>query len=667
MSAICGVVGLDGRRYTGADLQPMRATLAGLGPDGGGDWAGTAGRFGVAVAVARRNRVPEDRADRQPLHGADDTVLVADVVLANRAELARQLGARDRPDVPDSRLVLAAYLRWGPGCLPRLSGDFALAVVDRRRGGVLLARDHAGIRPLHLHIRAGQVAFASTALALADFPGVGAELDIGRIAGFLAGLMTADRSWVANVAPVPPGGAIWISASGIRRWWYWQLDRPEVAADVPAAEHAAALRDAFEHAVRSRLRPTGGVGATLSGGLDSTSVTAVAAAALAPALIHTYTSVAPAGWLAAAGPPPAGFEYDESHLVADLAAAYRNLRPRFVDVVGVPLLAGYEPLFELGATPLRNPCNGTWLREIHRLAAVDGATTLLTGARGNMYFSADDPHWLVALLRRGRLLRAGREVRSWAAATGLPTWRVLRGSVARELAPLPVRRLYEARPWRRAPGRQSEVDEWLATTALRADLRGRVDLAEVTARIVAGPREYAPIGVLGQAAGAEFRVACDAWYGVNSIDPTGDIRVLEVAAAQPAWVRRSDGMGRAACRAAMAGVLPDSIRLRSARGIQLPDWLDRMTDARAELAAELLAAREHPLTSRLLDIELLDATLRAWPAAAGPGSGVLRQYRCMLLRALLASRYIRWFSDRPRPAPAPRRPVEPGAAFTLSD
>src|SRR6185503_2696772 len=172
---------LDGRRYTGQDIRPMLAALAGLGPDGAGEWAGGTGTLGVAIGIHRRNRVPEDHADQQPVLGADGTVLVADVVLDNRADLANRLGEPDRPDVPDSRLVLAAYLRWGPDCLARLGGEFALAVVDTRRGGVLLARDHVGIRPLHLHIRAGRLAFASTALALTGFPGVGAELDGARL------------------------------------------------------------------------------------------------------------------------------------------------------------------------------------------------------------------------------------------------------------------------------------------------------------------------------------------------------------------------------------------------------------------------------------------------------------------------------------------------------
>ncbi len=652
MSAICGAVGLDGQPVEVRDIEPMLAASAGLGPDGRAGWSGRAGGLGVAVGVARRHRVPEDAADRQPLAGADGVVLAADVVLANRGELARRLGLRDRPDVPDSALVLAAYLRWGVDCLSRLSGDFALAVVDPRRGGVLLARDQVGIRPLHVHVGPGRLVFASTALALAGYLGASAEIDLTRLAGYLAGVPSAGRSWIAGVEPVEPGGAIWVRPGGTRRWRYWSAERP-VAAGVPTGEQVGELRAAFDRAVRGRLRRTGGVGVALSGGLDSTSVAATAAAALAPAPVHTYTSVPPAGWDPGRGVELAGFEPDERHLVVDLAGRYPNLRTRFIDAVGAPFLAGYNEIFALGGVPPRNPCNVTWLGRIHRAAVADGARTLLTGSRGNLYFSADDPGWLVALLRRGRLGPATRELRGWAAASGGSAWQVLRASVLPALLPATVRDAARAWPGPAPrPGCRGGVDlaeRWFAGDALRPELRDHLDveLAELAERIAAAPREMSALGLRTQAAAAELHAATQARYGMHAADPTADVRVIELCAAQPGWVRRRDGLARAGCRAAMADRLPDSIRLRTARGAQLPDWLDRMTDARAELAAEVRATSEHPATRRLIDVDLLAAAIRDWPAGPDPHRVLTRTYRVVLLRSLVASRYLRWFADRP--------------------
>lgn len=637
MSAVCGVVGLDGRPYRRDDLAGMLAALRPLGPDGGDSWAGQAGRTGVAVGAVLRRRVPADGWDRQPLERpADGPVLVADVVLDNRSELADRLGMPDRPDLPDAELVLAAYERWGTDCPRRLVGDFAFAVVDRRRGGVFLARDHLGTRPLHVHTQPGRLGFATTALALTGLAGVGHDLDLHRAVEMLAIALASQRSWVAGVRPLPPATALWADPAGIRTWRYWQLEPDRRDTERPPEEQVEALRAAFDTAVGARLRRTGAVGVSLSGGLDSTSVAATAAARLDPEPVYTYTSVPPPGW---AGRSHGTTEPDERYLVEDLAAAYGNLRPTYVDVRGTSFFDEYDEVFAAGGTPPRNPCNLTWIFATHRRAAADGVSTWLTGSAGNLYFSPDDPRWLVDLLRAGRPRMAGRELRAYAAASGSTGWRVVRSAVLRELAPAAVRRGYN-----RLHGRDAIAD-WWASTALRPELRASSG-DPAGAGVDATLREIASDSLLGRAAQAEFIVAEEARHGFREADPTADVRLIELSARQPAWVRRRDGLTRAACRLAMAGRLPDSIRLRTVRGAQLPDWLDRMTDARAELCTELAAIREHPLAREVIDVERLERAIDHWPAPDTVSSmSLVQDYRLAVLRGLLIGRYIRWFTD----------------------
>jgi hypothetical protein len=174
----------------------------------------------------------------------------------------------------------------------------------------------------------------------------------------------------------------------------------------------------------------------------------------------------------------------------------------------------------------------------------------------------------------------------------------------------------------------------------------------VTVLLAGGPTpavSAGPLTLAGLAAGAELRAAVDARYGFHRVNPCVDVRVLEVAAAQPPWVRRSSGVTRAACRAAMADRLPAEIRLRSARGMQLPDWLDRMTEARTELADELAAIRDDPVATEFIDVDRLSAAMADWPdptPAAAAAPELTATYRRALLTALLAGRYVRWFESR---------------------
>lgn len=659
MSAICGVIRHDGGPASEADLDGMLRTLAPLGPDGVGRWAGTAGRCGVAVGAALGRRTPEDVADRQPTESPDGAlVLVGDLLIANRAELAPALGLVDEHSVPDSAIVLACYERWGDAMLGRIVGEFAFAIVDRRRGGVLLARDHVGEYPLVVHERRGIVAFASNALALTAFEGVGHGLDVRRAAEVFALVYSSsERTFVEGVRWVPPGGALWIADSGVRRWHWWL---PDVHATVDLGSQGASereLRAAFDAAVAARLRTIGEVGTSTSGGLDSASVTATAAAMLAPEPLRAYTSAPPPGWSGADAP---GRDADESGLVLKLAERHPNIATSFVHIApGGKLFDLHEPLWELGSGPTRSPCNILWMHAIQARAGIEGVSTLLRGARGNMHFSADGPDWLATLVRSGRITAAVREARAWATASGEGIYSTLVNRLGYRLLPGPLRRLA-----RLATGRTEPLHEWTALTALRPEVVADLDLE---ARVPLLHRWRRPDlrreglrTIQTGASQADGRAAMAVLTGVDTRDPTADRRVLEVAIRQPEWVRRHAGVPRAAVRGAMADRLPPEILHRTRRGEQLPDWLDLMTAARAELASELEQLRDHSLSRELVDVPRLERLMEHWPdrrRRADPR--VIADYRSALLHALLVSRYLRWFERRAAVARASHVTDEP--------
>lgn len=654
MSGICGVIGIDGRPWRTDDVLGMNGMIALLGPDAGGSWSGTAGRCGVALAAALRRATPEDAHDRQPAEGGGRSLLlVADLRLDNRAELAGHLGLRDDGAVPDTSFVLAAYERWRAGMLERLVGEFALALVDRVRGGVLLARDHVGARPLCVHERPGVVAFASTALALTALEGVGHHLDLDHAAENLAAAFASGRTFVDGVRWFPAGTAMWIDAAGTRRWPWWNPDPDEIDASSPFDAHARSLRGAFDDAVAARLRSSGQVGATVSGGLDSTSAAATAAAVLAPDPLPIYTSAPPPGW---SGPELPKRDNDESHLVRALAAMHPNMMPTFVHMEpGRSLFGLHEPLWELGAAPARNPCNVLWVHALRERAAADGVSTLMTGDQGNLFFSADGAWWLAASLRAGRVMTTVREAAAWRRSASVGSYRILRDHIVRPLLPPRVIRL-----GRRMAGRPDELREWLRASGLRPEAAAQLDLAALLPHLDHKRREGSRpfyVHYLRDVAGqADFATALVALTGVESRDPTSDRRVIEVALRQPEWVRRHQGVTRAVARAAMVDRLPDAIAARTRRGEQLPDWLDLMTAARAELVSELEQAEQHPTSRELIDTARLRALVDHWPDRdSAVDLDVMRDYRLALLRSLVVSRYLRWFEGRAAEAARPSR------------
>lgn len=642
MSALCGVVSLAGRPQSPEALDGVLAALDPHGSQGRSLVHAEWGSMTVTVAAVWDDPAALAADRRVEAAGAAIRVL-GRVEVFNRSELIGRLGLTGAHH--DIELVAAAWERWGEDLTSHLHGDFAVAVVDRRRRGVFVARDHAGHEGLVSHELGDRLAFATNALALTGLDGVGHDLDEERLAEVLALAYDSPRTFVRGVRWIAPGESRWVDAAGVRRATWWQPD--EGIVDLGSLDaHAEALRAALDEVVATSLRTPGAVGATVSGGLDSSSVAATAALHHTDD-IPTWTSRPPDDWQA---PTTSSRDPDEYPLVLELARLHPRLRPRPFLTDGARLLDHHRNLWELGAGPLRNPCNAQWMFGLTEEAAASGVTLLLTGARGNIAFSADGPRWLVALAGRGSLQLLSTEIAAWARSHQQSRTEVIRSELLAHLQPLWLRNLRQrrhgqmtrAQDWRRATAlRPEDWDAWHIEDRLPALTRS--DLDDWTRRLRS---QFANGGTQ-----ADHHAAARALWGVTQRDPTVDRRLLAVATVQPEWWRRHDGWDRAIVRRAMADRLPTSISARTRRGAQLPDWYERLDEARPRLADELEAMRDHPLSRRVIDVERLNTLFSAWPqpgTAATASTDHIRDYRLAMTRAVLVSGYVRWFEERAR-------------------
>jgi len=278
MSGLCGVVDFTGALIESKVLRAMATVSRGLGPDG--IW--TAQAAGAAFCHLALHATPESITERQPLRSPDGMVwLVADVRLDNRAELISQVAAHDAADPGDAALVLAAYRRWGVDCAEHLLGDFAFVLWDAREQRLLCVRDPLGIRTL-CYARSGPlVVFASEAQQILQHPRVPRRLDEATLADYLAETWeNPERTFFHNVRRVPPAQRLVCTAAGERLERYWTIDPEHRIVYRDDREYTAHFLEVFRRSVADRLRaPKGPVAVAMSGGLDSTSVAAVASGA----------------------------------------------------------------------------------------------------------------------------------------------------------------------------------------------------------------------------------------------------------------------------------------------------------------------------------------------------------------------------------------------------
>jgi len=548
MSAIGGIFHLDGRSCEPSSLDALAALLAHRAPDGTTTWSDGP----VGLVHGQFMTTPESAHEHQPVVDAPAHVAITfDGRLDNRTELLRELGIDDvdHSSIGDAELTLRLYRALGVDCVGRLLGDFAFAIWDGPLGRLLCARDHLGLKPFCYRVAPDRIAWASEAGALARYDGHIPPANEGMVAEHLSGIITSTRDTVfRDIFRLPPAHVLTADRDGIRLRRYWAPDlRKEIRYRDPD-EYVEHLRDLMRRAVAARLRVSGTVGISLSGGVDSSSVAGVAAELCrersVPATHIEAFSLLASGAL------------DESPFWSQVVERWR-LASTTVPVA--PLSAGQladEARFYLDVpnSPLAA------LTDRMRVCMRErGTRVALTGTGGDDWLGPSP--WAYAdLLRQGRLGALAHRLRidaadewfmGWPAAAKAALWPVLPPVVQSV-----VRRLL----------RRGRPPEWVDPAfAARVDLRGRlarhtIDLPHDSLERydtwhegISGSSVYINEAIERSSA----RAGAEMWH------PFMDLRVVDFGLALPADERWRDGRAKDLLRRAMSPYLPQAIAERT--------------------------------------------------------------------------------------------------------
>lgn len=276
MCGLSGEVRRDGRAADVAAVARMSQTMGDRGPDGSGVWS--AGP--VALAHRRLKVVDLSEHAAQPMVDAQlGLTAVFNGMIYNYAQLRHELEGHGHTFFShgDTEVILKAYAQWGEDFVDRLLGMFAVVIVERDTGRVVLARDRLGIKPLYLAEVDGALRFASTLPALLAGGGIDTTIDRVALHHYLSfhSVVPAPHTILQGVRKLPPATIRVIGRDGTsreRRYWAPPYSRDPAKAGWSAQDWEQAVLDALRLAVQRRMVSDVEVGVLLSGGVDSSLV-----------------------------------------------------------------------------------------------------------------------------------------------------------------------------------------------------------------------------------------------------------------------------------------------------------------------------------------------------------------------------------------------------------
>jgi asparagine synthase (glutamine-hydrolysing) len=274
VSGIVGLFNLDGRPADGRLVGRMLRAIGDRGPDASRVWSSGAVGLGHCLLAT----TPESVGEVQPHVAADGLSIVFDGRLDNRDELAEEFARARLPLTAgfDAAFVAAAYRRWGVECAARLLGDFAFAIWDPRERRMFCARDVMAQKPFYYHRGASTFLFASEPQALLRHPSVSRRPNEGMVAECLSIITSTDDTLFADVQRLPRAHRLVVTPDAFTLEKYWEIDTARTIRYRTDDEYFEHFRALLRQVVGARLRSSTNVGVQLSGGVDSSSITATA-------------------------------------------------------------------------------------------------------------------------------------------------------------------------------------------------------------------------------------------------------------------------------------------------------------------------------------------------------------------------------------------------------
>ena len=541
---------------------------------------------------------PTSLSEEYPLHNKEaDISLVGDIRLDDRAQLFRKLNLDSSSQITDGQLVLEAYKKWGTDCIQCLLGDFAFVVWDNKKQQLYCFTDHFATVPLYYYFDGKQFLFASDIRQLVAVYGVPNQINENKLSTLVVdGAIETFRTetWFKDIYPVPAATVITVDKDGLRNRRYFE---PAIGTPLHFKnenEFKEAFQEVFFATVKDRLRSEYPVTALLSGGLDSSSVVAVAAKILEKEnkTLDVFSSVLPDG-------DNSGVE-DERYYI-DLFKQYPNITIHYVNEADMGFLNNSDKLTDsYTAAPLTS--RHFLYDAFAKKATALGSRTILDGAYGELGPTHHGHGIYAEQLKNFNWLWLWKELNARKKLTRESIPHLLRYQVLKPFVPdgLIYKRRGEADLLKR--NKHSIIAKALAN-----ELTDKLKLRkEDLVRRFTTPSHNHRLNQINVLKTIQHKGNPRMSFDMGEYRyPFKDLRVIEFALNAPAEYKIKNGYKRYMVRGGLDGILPKEIQWRMDKKPFSPDYFRRYNDQIDTVKEFLNSIADNDPVRNVVDIEKL--------------------------------------------------------------
>lgn len=519
--------------------------------------------------------------EREPFYDPEKQIYyTADCFLDNRSELITELSLQT--DLPDGEIAFQAYCKWGTGFLNRLKGCFAIGIYEKKTNTFYLFADHTSSRVIYYYFDRERNRFFFSNLIetiKAANPAGSILINEKMIAEdislpLFSFLQRPEESAYCDIYKVLPGTYLQVNDNGVKIIEYWNPVKNRKTWNATREEYEKRFFELMDQTYAAIFRAKGQVGLTLSSGLDSTSVAAMAAPILDQKgmKLYTYTAV-PDEKFQVKSPDPHGITNERSG-VEKFIQDYQNIEPRYESYAGKTCYSESRKIMDTLEIPYGYRDSMVWLDEIYQHAQKDHCQTLLNAFSGNFTVSSGAYNfYLYDLLVHGRFVSFLHEYKVFCAKNGFSRRRYMK-----QFAIDARNTLFHIHE------KHDDVEEYtvvredvLEKYCIAARYNARLDRENIDCFQTRKSIYEAMFDKWYYSGNSEYDTKFLLKYHVLSRDPYATKDLIEFFLSLPLSAYCTQGISRFFIRHAFSGKIPDELLLHYGyRGVQSADWVCRL-------------------------------------------------------------------------------------------